>query len=178
MTINELQEAIQLVCVQHPDTKEFTTGLEYEQDDAVRAYPHVKLVHPFTVSMPKDARESMTVNVKILVRTNELTINGETYKANYNTLAHDKNENSALHPENEMRDQAFKIAVQIVHWLKLYAERFVKYPSYMEINEAFITGVDRRERDRTTGANISLKINIGNPYICEAESIFSTYITQ
>lgn len=180
MTVLEVIEVIKTLALNHPDIAAFKTGTSSQIDDDVHEYPLVKLVHPIELSHKTDDSEPVTAAFKICVRVNsaEVDNNGvlETIEFNFDTENSTQNEaTSPVALENNLRDRAFELATHLIAWIRMYIDEKVEYPSYLEIESATIKGVDRTNRDYVTGADIYLRLYLGDPYECEAKAIFNTY---
>jgi len=169
MTVLELIDLIRDLATRHPEIKGFYTGLESQHDDSVLQYPAVRVVFPYSIAQNLQTN-AMTLSLTVTVMVNESRqpYPDPNVNVNYNTENSLVSENSELYLENDMRDNAARLANHLIAFMQL-SEKELKTFSVLR---ADIRGVERGHVDFLTGVNILFDFYLGNPYICEANEIF------
>ena len=170
---------IKSLCAAHPEIKGFYTGTKSQHDDSVNEYPAVRIVSPFEIIPNGDENKPTLLKMQLTVRVNKAIVwvgstKTEVNLNNYteNVVLNEINEDIAL--ENTLRNNAFRLAVHLVKWLRLSEEN----QDYLTVSKVLIKGVERADGDRVTGANIFIDFLIGNPYTCEAISLYDEYVNN
>lgn len=168
MTVLEIIQLIQSLVVRHPEIEAFYTGLESQHDDDVLQYPAFRLVYPYELNQDTKTG-AMTFKIKATVMVNKARqgIN-PSVNVNYSTENSLLTENNDLYLENDMRDNAARLATHIVEFLKLSEKEY----KFFSVTSANIRSLERSGSNLTTGCAIFFEFAIGNPYICEAQEIF------
>lgn len=171
MTVLELLNTLRVLALRHPEIKAFYTGLNSQHDDSVLQYPAVRVVFPYTI-LPNLETGTATLKLLVTVMVNEARqpLLAPSVNVNYNTENSLVSENAELYLENDLRDNAARLATHFFRFLQREAE---KPNSGFEITRAEFRGVERSHSDFLTGCNILFDIYLGNPYICEADEIFN-----
>lgn len=169
MTVLELIDLIRDLATRHPEIKGFYTGTEAQHDDSVLQYPAVRVVFPYSITQKLDTN-SMTLSLTVTVMVNEArqAYPDPNININYATENSLVSENSQLYGENDMRDNAARLANHLIRFMQLSAKDLRTF----EVLRADIRGVERGHADFLTGVNILFDFYLGNPYICEANEIF------
>ena len=173
MELTEVLELLQTLCAAHPDIKGFYTGTTSQHDDNNIQYPAVRVVFPTTITPNMESGVS-TLKINLSIRVNEASIPMGTQiinvNLNYLTENNTINEiNNDIALENALRDKATRLAIHLIKWIEMSEDNY----SYFKLLKSYISGVERSEADFVTGVNVALEIAIGNPYICEAETLFN-----
>jgi len=169
LTVLELIDLIRDLATRHPEIKGFYTGTEAQHDDSVLQYPAVRVVFPYSITQKLDTN-SMTLSLTVTVMVNEArqAYPDPNININYATENSLVSENSQLYGENDMRDNAARLANHLIRFMQLSAKDLRTF----EVLRADIRGVERGHADFLTGVNILFDFYLGNPYICEANEIF------
>lgn len=171
MTVLDFLDLLRTLATRHPEIKAFYTGLNSQRNDSVLQYPCVRVVFPYSIDENID-NGAMTLQLNVSVYVNEARQPlAPSVNVNYNTENSLISENSELYLENDMRDNALRLATHIFRFL----QRSEEGQSFSIVRAKF-RGIERDGADFTTGCQILFDIDLRNPYICEADDIFNSGI--
>ena len=168
MTVLDFIDLLRTLATRHPEIKAFYTGLNSQHDDSVLQYPAVRVVFPYSITTNLD-NGAMTLKLVVTVMVNEARQPlAPSVNVNYNTENSLISENSELYLENDMRDNALRLATHLFRFLQRSEEG-----QSFSILRADYRGLERSSADFLTGCQLLLDIDLRNPYICEADDIFN-----
>lgn len=169
MTVLEILDLFRVLATRHPEIKGFYTGVESQHDDSVLQYPAIRVIFPYSIT-PNLETGAMVLKVTVTVMVNEARqpLLAPNVNVNYNTENSLVNENNELYLENDMRDNAARLATHFIRFL----QRSEHLQSFT-ILRADLRSAEREHSDFLTGINILFEIDLRNPYICEADDIFN-----
>lgn len=168
MTVLEILDLFRVLAMRHPEIKAFYTGLESQHDDSVLQYPAIRVVFPYSI-LPNLETGTATLKLVVTVMVNEARqpLLAPNVNVNYNTENSLISENAELYLENDMRDNAARLATHFIRFL----QRSEHLRSFTVLR-ADLRSTEREHSDFLTGMNILFEIDLRNPYICEADTIF------
>jgi len=173
MTVFELIDLIRTLAMRHPEIKGFYTGLESQHDDAVLQYPAVRVVFPYSIQHDlADNRMTLSLTVTVMVNEARQPDPDPSVNVNYFTENSLVSENNELYLENDMRDNAARLATHLVRFMQRSAETSKSF----DVLRADLRSAERVHADTLTGCNILFDFYLGNPYICEADEIWTDTI--
>ena len=169
MTVLEILDLFRVLSLRHPEIKAFYTGIESQHDDSVLQYPAIRVVFPYSITQNLETG-AMVLKVTVTVMVNEARqpLLAPNVNVNYNTENSLVNENLELYLENDMRDNAARLATHFIRFLQRSEHR-----QSFTVLRADLRSAEREHSDFLTGMNILFEIDLRNPYICEADEIFN-----